>query len=76
MDYSRKWEQNDKLKHFLFTQSPDVFTFNGEAANSSASLAEPPTYDTAGNTEWYWSGNDTKEVIYILSNKDKTTGQY
>jgi hypothetical protein len=34
-------------------------------------LSEPPTYDTAGNTEWYWSGNDTKELIYILSNKDK-----
>jgi len=56
-----------------FTQSPDVFTFNGEESNSSVALAEPPTYDTAGNTEWYWSGNDTKEVIYILSNKDKTT---
>ena len=43
-----------------FTQSPDVFTFNGEPANSSASLAEVPTYDTAGNTDWFWSGNDTK----------------
>ena len=56
-----------------FTQTPDVFTFNGEATNSSVALSEPPTYDTAGNTEWFWSGNETKEVIYILSNKDKTT---
>ena len=54
-----------------FTQSPDVFTFNGEAANETSSLSEPPTYDTAGNTDWYWSGNDTKELTYIISHKNK-----
>ena len=53
-----------------FTQSPDVFTFNGEAANSSASLTESPTYETAGNTEWFWK-NETKELEYILSYKNK-----
>ena len=54
-----------------FTQSPDVFTFNGEMANETASLDAPPTYDTAGNTDWYWSGNETKELSYIISNKNK-----
>merc|ERR1719392_359179 len=38
---------------------------------TSSSLSEPPTYDTAGNTEWYWSGNDTKELTYIISHKNK-----
>jgi hypothetical protein len=55
-----------------FTQSPDVFTFNGEASNSSSSLEEIPTYETAENTNWHWSGNETKTVTYILSNKDKS----
>jgi hypothetical protein len=49
-----------------------MFTFNGEAANSSSSLDAPPTA-TAENTAWYWSGNDTKELTYILSNKDKSS---
>ena len=53
-----------------FTQSPDVFTFNGEETNSSKSLAEIPTYETAGNTDWFWK-NETKELSYILSYKDK-----
>ena len=56
-----------------FTQSPDVFTFNGESANSSQSLLAPPTLETAGNTDWYWQ-NDTQELTYMLSNKDKTRG--
>ena len=51
-----------------FTQSPDVFTFNGEAANETSSLLEPPTVETAGNTDWYWSGNETKELTYLISN--------
>ena len=54
-----------------FTQSPDVFTFNGEAANSSESLLAPPTLETAGNTDWYWQ-NDTQELTYMLANKDKS----
>ena len=65
----------DEGDHLLighnFTQSPDVFTFNGEPANETSSLSEPPTYDTAGNTDWYWSGNDTKELTYIISHKNK-----
>ena len=56
-----------------FTQSPDVFTFNGEGANSSMGLDAPPTYDTAENFDWYWSGNETKELTYIVSYKDKTS---
>ena len=54
-----------------FTQSPDIFTFNGEAANETSALSEPPTYETAGNTDWYWSGNDTRELTYIISHKNK-----
>ena len=54
-----------------FTQSPDVFTFNGEEANSSLSLPESPTYGTSGNTDWFWK-NETKELDYILSYKDKS----
>ena len=59
-----------------FTQSPDMFTFNGEAANSSSSLEAPLDASNAldaENTNWYWSGNDTKELTYILSNKDKSS---
>jgi len=58
-----------------FTQSPDVFTFNGESANSSQSLLAPPTLETAGNTDWYWQ-NDTQELTYMLSNKEKAKGGY
>ena len=56
-----------------FTQTPDVFTFNGEAANSSFSLPSPPVCEINGNTDWYFT-NETNELTYLLSNKDKTRG--
>ena len=71
--YALSGEGDHVLLGHNFTQSPDVFTFNGEAANETSSLAEPPTYETAGNTAWYWSGNDTKELTYILSFKNKNS---
>ena len=63
-------EGDNLLLGHNFTQSPDIFTFNGEETNSSSSLAEIPTYETAGNTEWFWK-NETKELAYLLSYKDK-----
>ena len=29
--------------------------------------------ETAGNTDWYWSGNETKELTYLISNKNKAS---
>ena len=55
-----------------FTQVPDVFTFNGEMANTSVAIPEPLTSENSGNTNWFFD-TENKELSYKLSNKGKVS---
>ena len=60
------------LGHDL-NQQPDRFKIvDDKETNSSASLLNPPTFDTTENGDWYFNnetGTATHEMLYILSSK-------